>query len=66
MDKKNNIVEKKWKIVVTMKYSFLIDGELSLGFRVKAINIVNYLRNYLSTKSQRKLLKSEKYLMSKR
>lgn len=45
------------------KRFFLVDSGLLLDFWVKTMDIINYLQNYLSTKSWRKELITEKSLI---
>lgn len=52
MHKENGLVERRWRTIVTIKDSLLIDNELLPKFWAEAIDTANYLRNRLPTKTQ--------------
>lgn len=52
MHEENRMAEQRWRTVVTMKDSLLVDNGLPLEFWAKAIDTANYIRNCLPTKSQ--------------
>lgn len=54
--KKNSLIEKKWQIIVKMKDSIFFNSHFSQNFWAEAMDIINYLRNGLSTKIQQKKL----------
>lgn len=43
MPKENGVAEWRWRIIVTMKDSLLINSGLSLEFWAKAMETANYL-----------------------
>ncbi len=60
MHEENGLAERRWRIIVTMKDSLLLDSGLPLNFWAEAMDTANYLQNRLSTKSQkRKLIPNE-------
>lgn len=56
--KKNKLVKRKLRIIFNMKNSILINSRLSNRFWAKIIEIVNYIKNRLSTriKSHREII----------
>lgn len=47
MHEENELAERGWRTIVTMKDAMLIDGGLPNDFWAKAIETANYLRNRL-------------------
>lgn len=47
MHEENRLAERRWKIIVIIKDSMLIDSGLPNHFWVEILEIVNYLRNKL-------------------
>lgn len=41
--KKNSLIKKRWRIILTIKDFLLLDSGLLLNFQVKAMNTANYL-----------------------
>ena len=60
MHEENGLTERGWQTIVTMKDLLLLNSRFSLDFWVEVMDIANYLRNRLFTKSQRRELISEK------
>lgn len=56
MHEENGLAKRGWRTVVTMKDSLLIDSNLPSEFWAEVMDIANYLRNRLPTKSQREEL----------
>lgn len=50
--KKNGLAKQRWRIIVTVKDSMLINSGLLNGFWAKTIKIANYLQNGLSTRAK--------------
>ena len=56
----NRLMEQRWRTIVIMKESLLVDNGLSLEFQAEAMDIANYPQNKLPTKTQRGELILEK------
>lgn len=52
----NGLAERRWRIIVAIKDSLLLNSGLSLDFWAKVMYTANYLQNKLPTKSQRRKL----------
>lgn len=52
LHEENGLAKHRWKILVTMKDSLLIDSGLPNDFWAKVIETSNYLQNRLPTRSQ--------------
>lgn len=52
MHEENRLTEREWRTIVIMKDSMLIDSSLPNGFWAEFMEITNYLRNMLLTKSK--------------
>lgn len=52
LHKENRLAEQRWRTIVTMKNSILINSGLLNRFWAKTIETTNYLQNRLSTRSK--------------
>lgn len=52
MHNKNGLAKLRWKIIITIKNSMLIDIGLSNNFWAEAMETTNYFYNRLPTKSK--------------
>ena len=52
MHKENNIVERCWRTLATIKDSLLIDSGLPVNFWAEAMDTANYLRNRLTKRRE--------------